>query len=157
MELLLTVWDKGSKLDLYADSVSIDTKSVVPITLLRPEVFKNGVLIQDFGRNFIGRCYDAHKAGLSIIRAYLNNDTTFSYENVADELKKARVTDHSVYFAESILPLQAVTKEGFRFYSDGDEFILVRKDGSLATDIKEFYENALFEEELVYDASYTLE
>ncbi|MBP3783828.1 MAG: hypothetical protein J6I68_11335, partial [Butyrivibrio sp.] len=138
-----------------------------PITIEEPEIYKGNELITDFGENFQGHHFDAEEAALSIIKAYINNDKSLEYshvipyiQNFVDEFVEngnlqttytsEDGSEHSrwiplKYFGESILPLQLVDTDGCAYYSDGNEFIIARADGSLATDYEFFYENAMLE------------
>ena len=45
-----------------------------------------------------------------------------------------------------ILDLQMVNKDKMSYYSDGNECVMIRKDGSVATDYEFLYENSFAED-----------
>ena len=96
-----------------------------------------------------------------MIRNYINggvNDVTAIcvYNKHIDEIKlkykqNQIIADDFVrnryYLGECYsIPLQMISKDGVAYYSDGDTYVALRLDMSVATDIDEFYLNALTED-----------
>ncbi len=168
--LLIKLIKENVKYSVHGKSISICIcpDQPGPITIEEPEVYKENELITDFGTNFQGRHrFTAEEAALSIVKAYINNDKSYEYSHVIPYLQnfvdgfvensnlQTKYTsedgsEHSrwiplKYFGENILPLQLVDADGCAYYSDGVEFIIVRADGSLATDYEFLYENSMIE------------
>ena len=127
------------------------------------KVYENGELITDFGENFVGQRFGELDAAASLILGYVNNDTTIEDMQIAaslagfrdrfvcdnrlelDEGATERVIPKKYITPEKLLNIELVTKSGEAFYSDGDTCVMVRADGSLATDMEVFYTNAFYE------------
>ncbi len=165
--LLIKCVKEDVEYSVYGKSISICPDQPELITIEEPEIYKGNELITDFGENFQGHHFDAEEAALSIVKAYINNDKSHEYSHVIPYIQnfvdgfvesgnlQTKYTsedgsEHSrwiplKYFGENILPLQLVDADGCVYYSDGDEFIITRADGSLATDYEFLYENSLIE------------
>ncbi|MBQ6416312.1 MAG: hypothetical protein IJJ65_08705 [Butyrivibrio sp.] len=166
--LLLKVIKDTHEYALYGSDISICPDADEKLTILGLRVYKDGILEMDFGENFVGHHFDADEAAQAVIKAYINNDKSHEYshvipyiQNFVDEFigsggLQAKYTsedgsEHSrwiptKYFGEhDFLPLQLVDADGCSYYSDGEEFVVTRADGSLATDYEFLYENSLLE------------
>ena len=124
-----------------------------------PIVLENGKEIE-YGENFQGYSFSADDAAESLLRAFINNDTSvvFDESSIPDNVREFKknlmastitagdlqVPSHYLSY-RGVLDLEAVDAMGCKYYSDGDEFVLTRPDGSIATDMEVFYANALTE------------
>ncbi len=130
----------------------------------------NGKEINDFGESFIGHVYTGDDVLLSAILAYVNNDVSYDFISVPDEIKKIR----SGFFKKqlntngrdipkqfltpdlNVCDVKMITKEGQAVYLgvDSDSCILTYKDGSIATDMESFFmsgvEDLYEDSEIVY-------
>ena len=125
------------------------------------EIYKNGELITDFGVSFVGlHEYTKEEAATSLILAYINKDNSFdswaceilgefAFEFARHSMlitpSDIRWVPKKYLTIEHVLNLQLVTKDGFAFYDNGDEYVMTRPDGSVATDMEVFYGNAFAE------------
>lgn len=166
--LLIKFMKDNTEYSVHGESISICPGQSNPIRIEKPLIYKGEELITGFGENFQGHHFNAEEAAQSVIKAFINHDRTLKFRQVLRyiavfsgqffekdlNLKGRYATkdgkEHSrwiplKYFGENILPLQLVDADGCAYYSDGDEFIITRVDGSLATDYEFLYENSLFE------------
>ena len=166
--LLLKFLKEDTEYSVYGKSISICPEQPDPIRIKDPEIYKGKELLTNFGENFHGHHFDAKEAAQSVIRAFISHDKTLKFRQVLkyitvfsnqffekDISLRGRYTtedgkEHSrwipfKYFGENILPLQLVDSDDCAYYSDGDEFIVIRADGSLASDYEFLYENSMLE------------
>ena len=167
--LLIKIIKGNHEYAFYGSDISICPGTDEPIRVTDAEVYKDGKPEEDLGESFDGHHFDAEEATQSVIRAYINNDRSMRSRQVLayisnfleeffeknihlrEEYKSLDGKTHSrwipmKYFGSSgILPLQIVDADGCAYYSDGDEFVVTRKDGSLATDYEFLYENSMTE------------
>lgn len=141
------------------NNFSISLQSPDIITLNDIEVYDNGQLLDDFGENFSGHRFTAEDAAKSLILAYVNNDKSVCIQQVCVKLVNfkhklakdcknpcgERDVPSKYLTTNGVLELQLIAKDGCAFYTDGDEFIMTRPDGSLATDMEIFYDSAFYE------------
>lgn len=157
-EHIYEVYGTGLKLRKKLDGGSDET-----ITLGDIKILDNGRKVTDFGESFSGYKFDAEDAAKSIILGYINNDTTIDAKVITPDLAGFRdwfVLDNRLELdegkGERIIPKRYITERGYlnielvtnaggAFYTDGEAFIAVYPDGSLATDMEAFYFNAICE------------
>ena len=129
---------------------------------------KIGKEITDFGSNFVGIEFSTDDVVSELIRNYINgsvNDVKAVevYNTEIEEVKKhyekeqvtaGGVTRNAKFMGtHGYLPLDMINKDGCAYYSDGDSYVLLRDDMSVATDMEDFYMGAFIEdiEENNYD------
>ena len=137
------------------------------------EVTCNGKVTTSFGESFAGHVYDSADVLQAAIIAYINNDTTYQFIAVPDEVKyikksfsKTALKANGRDIPEKVLTaymspceLQMVTKSGQAAYAgiNDDSCILTYPDGSVATDMENFFMEGVLdlykEEEIVYISS----
>lgn len=166
-KVLLTCKVKGADYKIVGTSIKINLKNngenTVNVDDL--EVYVNDERTYDFGENFVGTKFDEEDVADCLIRSYINHTTFDGYvlracDEIFSAMKKVYKNAHHTleggtivrtwfplkYLGkDSLLVLQMIDSEGASYYSDGDNFILLRKDGSIATDMEIFYENAFYE------------
>ena len=167
--LLIKVIKDNHEYAVFGSDISICPDIEKPIRITDVEVYKDGKPIENLGESFNGHHFDAKEAAQSVIRAFINGDKSLEYKQIItyisnysdeffeknnklrEEYKSQDGKTHSrwipmKYFGNSgILPLQLVDADGHAYYSNSDEFIVTRADGSLATDYEFLYENSLLE------------
>ena len=170
MELLNTKI-MGHEYRIYGDDITInledDGDDTVKIKNLH--ITLDGKECDDFGENFVGYRFSSDEAAQSIIRAFINGDMEYAHDfsgiKPHKELMKGwhdvfEPTDFHLSFDDGrvrtiskkylgsygVLKLQMVNKEYISYYSNGDECVVIRKDGSIATDMECFYENSFMED-----------
>ena len=115
----------------------------------------------DFGENFHGHRWSADEVAAQLVRGYINGDKTWIYSEVepgvasfrnnfnhghADiELKDGSVVPARYLDSYDVLELEMVDNDHCSYYSNGDVFILLRSDRSIATDMEVFYGNSMLE------------
>lgn len=165
---LIRIMKDGREYAFCGTSISICPDSQELISIKNAACYVDGTQMVELGENFLGHRYSAEEAAISVIRAYINGNKTFRTKyvipyisNYADDffeesgMREQYISDRGTlllrqiplrYFGErALLPLQMVDKDGMQYYSNDDEFILVRPDGSLASDYEFLYENSMIE------------
>ena len=168
--LVLNCKIKGHLYAVYADSVKIMTESDYSwddsVILENPVVTVDGKKEDEFSQNFQGHTFDACEVAQQLIRSFINGDTTIEFmgrpaEEVMDAKKalhdpsghtitldngKTRCISKNYLGQYAVLELQMINTEGCTYYTDGNECILLREDGSIATDYEFLYENSFAED-----------
>lgn len=113
-------------------------------------VKKDGEETTDFGYFWSGTKVGADDMIASLIHAYVlgDKDVTFSY--VCPAIEKLKSGIEYKYNVPTVfpkdenndLPLEAVTKDGKAYYSNGDYFVMA-KDGKIVTDMENFFTEGL--------------
>ncbi len=166
---IITAKYAGLEYEVYGDSIKINLEDNGDerIEIDNSRIVFEGRETTDFGENFQGHKFSPEEVAQSIIRAFINGSMEYAIR-LADTNKNilhARLdifepsgftvklplgqerTISKKYLGQyGVLPLQMVNGDYASYYSDGSEFVIVRKDGSLATDYEEFYGNAFIED-----------
>ena len=153
----------GSELCICPDSNEI-------IRIADPVIMRDRIIMTDkeLGTDFHGHRFNSEEAASSMIRAYINDDNSFEYSSVipyVSEFKESfiklsrimnlytskngmecsRIVPLKYLCEDCVLELQMIDGEGFSYYSNDDRYILIRPDGSLATDYEFFYVDSMLE------------
>ena len=166
--LLMKILKDNHKYAFYGSAISICPGADELISIENAEAYEDGSLMTDFYKCFIGHVLDANETAAQAIRAFINTDASVVYEDVipyitnfalsfhentnimvcfdASDGRKAKRLIQKKYLGErGVLELQLVDADGRAYYSNSDEFIVIRADGSLATDYEFLYDNSLLE------------
>lgn len=106
-----------------------------------------------FGESFAGYAYTKEDALLAMILAYVNNDTSYDFISVPDEIKKIRqgffkkqdtvngrdIPEQFISFNLEVCDVKMITKDGRAAYIGTEETIMTYPDGSVATDMENFF------------------
>lgn len=136
------------------------------------KLYRDEKILENDGFSFSGHKFSKEEIASEIIRGYLNENGEIYQTIACDILKtaKEKLSGKSFFFSSykvatgmdstctlarkifkkyiaerGILQLQMVDSNFCSYYSDGDSCVLIRNDGSVATDIDAFYENAFAE------------
>ena len=166
-ELITLEHENGNVYRVCGDNVRInmsgDGEDTVQID--NPVVTINDVPSTRFGFNFLGHHFTVEEAAQWLIRAFINDNREFKapspskidgdiirawfniFEPVGIDTKldnryrPIRTISKKYLDSYSVLDLQMVSEKNFSYYSDGDSCVLIRNDGSLATESEFRYEN----------------
>lgn len=140
----------------FAEEIACDNLLYVFQNL---RISRNGKEESEFGERWNGHIVDGQEFAAGLVCAFFNGDNSVWFEYIDENIVKFKekeqlykqVQNTSIPFYVlnlngTKLELQAVSKDYMRFYIKDDECALTRSDGSLATDMEEFFYNALEEE-----------
>ncbi len=150
---------------VFADGISInydknDADNIyLEFEFENVSVLKDGKETRHFGESFSGHKFDAEDIACFLICGYVNGDLAVHVEEAADavvSLKKDFFKDSGVTYqnrpipeqyllVDKILHLDAVSTEGYCYYSHYD-YTAVVNDGGLVTDIDAFCFDSLTED-----------
>lgn len=156
MKLLRAVHN-GKTYAVSASSIVIDANASETISLTDIEFITDGTVTTDFGKRIAGT-WSIDDAATSLILAYINEDATVTFEEVAECIKEFKemffepltikddIKVPCKYLGSfGVLNLEMVDNDKFRYYTDGDEFVLLNENGSFKTDNITWYYNELLE------------
>ena len=175
--LIITFRKKDHIYNIWGDELKInlsgDGDNTVQIKGLR--VFEDDSEPVSFGKTFRTENVGREEVADEVIRAYLNDNSDLKTSYVCKELREIynkffKDSFVNVYYNEcymrkvnkqflgeyGILELQMVDKDQICYYTDGSEYVMVRADGSLASDYEFFYENSFAESMEQGDFKYIL-
>ncbi len=130
-------------------------------------ITKNGKVEETFGETWLGKKTDCYKFFNALLAAYVNDDITKEFLYVCREIEEFRksiqtysfdvygravpniVITPGLYKCGLVAVIRDEHKEiGFAYYisEDGEKYVLTRLDGSVVTDIEDFFVEGLIED-----------
>ncbi len=122
-------------------------------------ITENGVPVEEFGESFIGYHYNKDDVLASAIRGYINNDSSYQFIEIPDEikaLKECLYTSEMVvkrrevpkyYYTDELtaVPLVLVTETSSAYTNGDNVFLVSNEDGTLLTDMEPFFSTGIEE------------
>ncbi len=154
---LIRAIHNGKTYDISASSIVIDPNASETISLTDIEFLTDGAVTTDFGKKITGT-WSKEEAATSLILAYVNSDPAVTFEEVAVCIKEFKDMFSELLVIKDdikipckylgnfgVLNLEMVDNDKFRYYTNGDEFVLLNGNGSFETDNITWYYNELLE------------
>ncbi len=170
---LLVARYKGNVYEVYGDDIKISFKDDGDDTVVidNAKVIYNGKECDGFGENFQGHMFNSNEVACDLVRWCINADQSIDFDpNFMDKdifnaclkfdesesryiirykvdgKKRTRAIPMVYLGLYGVLKLQMINKDYASYYSDGSEFVIIAKDGSLATDYEFLYGNSFIED-----------
>ena len=152
-----TIGDK--EYQVFADNVTISENGVQTDNA---EILVDGKSEDDFGENFVGEAFSASDVAEELVRSYINSNrevnVIYACEDILEFAKdfcepsefqspEGRLISKKYLDSIGVLELVMLDKGYNSYYTDGESYILLREDGSVATDMEVFFMNAYLESE----------
>ena len=143
---------KGKEYEINYDNLVFDISSQ-DFDAEDVVVLCNGEETDNFGSSFAGYVYTPEDVLCAAIVAYVNNDTSYDFIEIPNEIKKIRsgffkkqLTTNGRDIPKQILTqdlevcdVKMITKDGQAAYLGDEATILTYPDGSIATDMENFF------------------